>query len=501
MAAKHFCIGVNFNAPIAQLDLSGRGLTSVPGAVLSLSGLSALSLARNQLTALPHNFANLTRLKALDLSHNKFAKAPTVLKHMRPPLHDVTFAYNPFMASFPCGLDGMAVFAYMREQAQNCPRRCLEHTPAPLPFHRERFYTEWFADERRLFGALVAMLRNWGLKAPVTDAKWEYLQTYVFDLALVWGEKDRFATLQDCAADCRAAVARACAAVLAEHAELPFPRDHPLTNIERATDRVDTEPRCNNDDGGGWDTEARLPAALVAFGRSFLSPRHRQNAVARVAFPAMLRALAEAAYDEWNERVHRVFAACAAAPRVLCERNVSIKSISRIAAKMRNASAVGGAESTPLPPWTHGAARVVDALRATVLVRTTADLVPTWRALRSSFRVVRVKNKFMDPSARFPNIHTNVLFRAAGCPPLVAEIQVHLEDVHALAQQDHRLYEVARATSIGDLALTTATARFRRESVFGGAPVRVLRFLHRRAVTSARRALPQKKRIVEKKGR
>ena len=52
----------------------------------------------------------------------------------------------------------------------------------------------------------------------------------------------------------------------------------------------------------------------------------------------------------------------------------------------------------------------------------------------------------------FPNLHINVLFQAEGCAPIVAEIQIHHEDVLAVTKQDHKLYEVIRAKSIAALA-------------------------------------------------
>ena len=44
--------------------------------------------------------------------------------------------------------------------------------------------------------------------------------------------------------------------------------------------------------------------------------------------------------------------------------------------------------------------------------------------------------------------HVNVLFQADGCAPIVAEIQVHHEQVKAVNDQDHKLYEIIRAESM-----------------------------------------------------
>ena len=51
----------------------------------------------------------------------------------------------------------------------------------------------------------------------------------------------------------------------------------------------------------------------------------------------------------------------------------------------------------------------------------------------------------------FPNLHINVLFQAEGCAPIVAEVQIHHEEVQIVAQQEHKLYEVKRAKTIAEL--------------------------------------------------
>ena len=97
-----------------------------------------------------------------------------------------------------------------------------------------------------------------------------------------------------------------------------------------------------------------------------------------------------------------------------------------------------------------------------------------------AWTVIRLKNKFRWAAAQlvrthggvftgerkkladggeqtgFPNLHVNVLFRAEGCAPIVAEIQIHHERVLAVSKQDHKLYEVIRAESMADVCRNTA---------------------------------------------
>ena len=114
-----------------------------------------------------------------------------------------------------------------------------------------------------------------------------------------------------------------------------------------------------------------------------------------------------------------------------------------------------------------------DALRASVTAPNAAALRQAWESIRANTTlgpVFLLKNKFRQAADElvfddkrgkwvlpdggrriFPNLHLNVLFQADGCAPLVSEVQIHLRDVLALNKQDHKLYEVKRASSIHDL--------------------------------------------------
>lgn len=61
----------------ASLDLSGKGLTTVPAYVFGRTDLVALDLSKNSLSgALPAEVRKLSRLKHLDLSDNAFTGVP-----------------------------------------------------------------------------------------------------------------------------------------------------------------------------------------------------------------------------------------------------------------------------------------------------------------------------------------------------------------------------------------------------------------------------------------
>ena len=62
---------------IAQLDLSGKALTTIPREITLLTGLQQLGLHNNQITVLPQGiFAGLVQLQCLGLSKNKITVLP-----------------------------------------------------------------------------------------------------------------------------------------------------------------------------------------------------------------------------------------------------------------------------------------------------------------------------------------------------------------------------------------------------------------------------------------
>ncbi|BCL38499.1 hypothetical protein NSMS1_49460 [Nostoc sp. MS1] len=82
-----------------KLDLSIMGLTEVPEAIASLSGLQQLYLSRNKLTALPEAIASLTGLQRLNLSSNKLTKLPEAIASLTQ-LQDLNLTYRTHLISF-----------------------------------------------------------------------------------------------------------------------------------------------------------------------------------------------------------------------------------------------------------------------------------------------------------------------------------------------------------------------------------------------------------------
>jgi len=64
------------NVGAVELDLSGKGLTSVPPELTRLTNLRWLSLSYNRLTAVPPELAQLTNLQVLYLSNNQLTAVP-----------------------------------------------------------------------------------------------------------------------------------------------------------------------------------------------------------------------------------------------------------------------------------------------------------------------------------------------------------------------------------------------------------------------------------------
>ena len=163
-----------------------------------------------------------------------------------------------------------------------------------------------------------------------------------------------------------------------------------------------------------------------------------------------------------------------AALRVRCLRRKSIKAVPRLRAKViaaqvaAAAKAGTAAEGGAAWPFT---ATVGDVLRASVSAVDAAGVRRAWACLERSeaLQVFKLKNKFRKAAAEIddprqhaddvpePNLHANVLFRAPGCAPIVAEVQVHHEGVLGVAKQDHKLYFVARTSTFGASSRPTST--------------------------------------------
>ena len=63
----------------------------------------------------------------------------------------------------------------------------------------------------------------------------------------------------------------------------------------------------------------------------------------------------------------------------------------------------------------------------------------------------RLKNMLDTKKHMPPRILINCVVRAAGCPPIMAEIQIYLDGIKKIADLQHRYYEIRRATALAEL--------------------------------------------------
>jgi internalin A len=87
---------------LSELNLSGLGLTGIPGEVFELTGLHELNLNHNQLTELPREIARLKNLKKLFLSSNRLTGLPEGIFHLTG-LESLALGGNRFK-QFPGGI-------------------------------------------------------------------------------------------------------------------------------------------------------------------------------------------------------------------------------------------------------------------------------------------------------------------------------------------------------------------------------------------------------------
>jgi len=78
---EHKAIGENVTEPgqVKRLDLSNRGLESLPETIGLLNEVVALNLGHNQLSELPESVSSMPQLGNVDLRRNDFEKVPEVL--------------------------------------------------------------------------------------------------------------------------------------------------------------------------------------------------------------------------------------------------------------------------------------------------------------------------------------------------------------------------------------------------------------------------------------
>merc|ERR1711988_548866 len=68
--------------------------------------------------------------------------------------------------------------------------------------------------------------------------------------------------------------------------------------------------------------------------------------------------------------------------------------------------------------------------------------------LSEKFEVIKLNNKVVTGKPPF-NLHLNIRYKPEGvAEPIIAEIQIFLEEIYLLQNRSHRIYEINRATNI-----------------------------------------------------
>lgn len=68
---------------LTSLDLSNKGLTSIPAEIGRNKSLKILNLSHNNLTGIPAEIGQLSNLEVLDLSYNKLTGLPYELGNLK----------------------------------------------------------------------------------------------------------------------------------------------------------------------------------------------------------------------------------------------------------------------------------------------------------------------------------------------------------------------------------------------------------------------------------
>lgn len=89
---EDFLLGKNLNK-ITSLNLSGKGLDTIPTAVYMCKNLRKLSISHNNLTGIPKEIAILGNLKVLNVSHNALTFIPAPVCRL-PKLQTLDVSHN-----------------------------------------------------------------------------------------------------------------------------------------------------------------------------------------------------------------------------------------------------------------------------------------------------------------------------------------------------------------------------------------------------------------------
>ena len=76
----------------------------------------------------------------------------------------------------------------------------------------------------------------------------------------------------------------------------------------------------------------------------------------------------------------------------------------------------------------------------------------------------RLKNLLSTRKHMPPRVLINCVVTAAGCPPIMAEIQIYHAGIKKIADLQHRYYEIRRATALSELIAEADAAQSKQES-------------------------------------
>ena len=75
----------------------------------------------------------------------------------------------------------------------------------------------------------------------------------------------------------------------------------------------------------------------------------------------------------------------------------------------------------------------------------------------------RLKNLLSTRKHMPPRVLINCVVTAAGCPPIMAEIQIYHAGIKKIADLQHRYYEIRRATALSELIAEADAAQSKQE--------------------------------------
>ena len=400
---------------------------------------------------------NLADLNGATVLHVLLERAE---KELRPPNSQMTHIINALFLS--CDVEkldasGRSVLSLGRasrwpEIRDTFSKEVIKRITELKPFEVVDFMAVWINEkehanlEVQLFKSIEKLFTR-----PIDKHKNDYCLAMIFPLP-IWMEHTFFQRLKDVAQQCSNKIIQ----------EAHDVRDKVITSgkgpmIVNLASFGDLNKVANTS----------LPPEMLSLGASTPGWDRKQE-LEETVFVPLLRLRADQLYEEFEQKLLDTLPGAALHSNTdIVEDNPSfqghprkiimagVKGPMRMKAKLReyydSYFEAGAGDATPWPLIR----KLGDCLRCTVECATMDDVWESYKQIEEAFALDknrgRLKNRMPTDILQPPDMLVNAIFKSDSGVEMMTEIQIHLEEIHALKQEEHLAYKVSRATCAEDL--------------------------------------------------